>query len=39
VVLTSSQDPRLESPLEQMVEVAAYAERRLAERRPRKRRS
>jgi hypothetical protein len=38
VVLTSSQDPRLASPLEQMVEVAAYADRRLAECRPRKRR-
>lgn len=29
VVLRSSQDPRLEAPLEQLVEVAAYADRRL----------
>ncbi len=35
VVLRSSQDPRLEAPLEQMVEVAAYADRRLTERPPR----
>ncbi|MGH9380496.1 MAG: ATP-binding protein [Thermoanaerobaculia bacterium] len=35
VVLRSSQDPRLESPLEQLVEVAAYADRQLAGRRPR----
>ncbi len=35
VVLRSGQDPRLESPLEQMVEVAAYADRKLAERRRR----
>jgi hypothetical protein len=33
VVLRSSQDPRLEAPLEQLVEVAAYADRRLAGRR------
>ncbi len=38
VVLRSEQDPRLENPLEQMVEVAAYADRKLAERRRRKRR-
>jgi hypothetical protein len=38
VVLRSSQDPRLDEPLEQMVEVAAYADRRLAERPPRGRR-
>jgi hypothetical protein len=38
VVLRSSQDPRLEEPLEQMVEVAAYADRKLAERPPRGRR-
>ncbi|MGH7551113.1 MAG: ATP-binding protein [Gemmatimonadota bacterium] len=37
VVLRSGQDPRLEIPLEQMVEVAAYADRKLAQRRPRKR--
>ena len=37
VVLRSSQDPRLEAPLEQLVEVAAYADRRLAGRRPRPR--
>jgi Histidine kinase-, DNA gyrase B-, and HSP90-like ATPase len=30
VVLRSSQDPRLEGPLEQLVEIAAYADRRLA---------
>jgi hypothetical protein len=30
VVLRSSQDPRLEAPLEQLVEVAAYADRQLA---------
>jgi hypothetical protein len=34
VVLRSSQDPRLDKPLEQLVEVAAYADRNLAERRP-----
>jgi hypothetical protein len=34
VVLRSSQDPRLEEPLEQLVEVAAYAERRISERLP-----
>lgn len=33
VVLRSSQDPRLEKPLEQLVEVAAYADRNLSERR------
>jgi hypothetical protein len=38
VVLRSSQDPRLEAPLEQMVEVAAYADRKLTERAPRGRR-
>lgn len=35
VVLRSSQDPRLEDPLEQMVEIAAYADRKLTERHPR----
>lgn len=30
VVLRTSQDPRLEAPLEQLVEVAAYADRQLA---------
>ena len=30
VVLRSAQDPRLEAPLEQMVEVAAYADRNLS---------
>jgi hypothetical protein len=34
VVLRSSQDPRLEDPLEQLVEVAAYADRRISERPP-----
>jgi hypothetical protein len=34
VVLRSSQDPRLAEPLEQLVEVAAYAERRISERPP-----
>jgi hypothetical protein len=38
VVLRSSQDPRLEEPLEQLVEVAAYADRRLTEKPPRGRR-
>ncbi|MFQ5719856.1 MAG: ATP-binding protein [Acidobacteriota bacterium] len=33
VVLRSSQDPRLEKPLEQLVEVAAYADRNLASKR------
>jgi hypothetical protein len=37
VVLRSAQDPRLEAPLEQVVEVAAYADRRLGERVPRRR--
>jgi hypothetical protein len=37
IVLRSSQDPRLEDPLEQVVEVAAYADRRLSERPPRRR--
>jgi hypothetical protein len=32
VVLRSSQDPRLEEPLEQVVEVAAYADRKISER-------
>ena len=32
VVLRSGQDPRLEKPLEQLVEVAGYADRRLSER-------
>ena len=34
VVLRSSQDPRLEEPLEQLVEVAAYADRKISERPP-----
>jgi len=34
VVLRSSQDPRLEEPLEQVVEVAAYADRKISERPP-----
>ena len=38
VVLRSTQDPRLEQPLEQLAEVAAYADRRLADRRPGRRR-
>jgi hypothetical protein len=39
VVLRSSQDPRLDSPLEQVVEVAAFADRRITERQtPRRRR-
>lgn len=38
VVLRSSQDPRLEEPLEQLAEVAAYADRRLSDRRPGRRR-
>lgn len=33
VVLRSSQDPRLAAPLEQLVEIAAYADRNLAKRR------
>ena len=38
IVLRSSQDPRLEGPLEQLVEVAAYANRKLSDRRPGRRR-
>ncbi len=38
IVLRSSQDPRFEGPLEQLVEVAAYADRKLSERRPGRRR-
>jgi hypothetical protein len=34
IVLRSSQDPRLEAPLEQMIEVSAYADRKIAERPP-----
>ncbi|HEY7819662.1 MAG TPA: hypothetical protein VIG29_15685, partial [Vicinamibacteria bacterium] len=34
IVLRSTQDPRLEEPLERMVEVAAYAEARISERPP-----
>ncbi len=34
VVLRSSQDPRLEDPLEQVVEVASYADRKISERPP-----
>ena len=37
VVLRSSGDPRFEAPLEQLVEVAAYADRRLAATRGRRR--
>ncbi len=37
-VLRSTQDPRLTEPLEQMVEVAAYADRQLTEKPPRGRR-
>lgn len=37
VVLRSSHDPRLELPLEQLVEVAAYADRQLSGRRGAKR--
>ncbi|MCC7140757.1 MAG: ATP-binding protein [Candidatus Eisenbacteria bacterium] len=33
IVLRSSQDPRLEAPLEQMIEVAAFADRNLSKRR------
>ena len=36
VVLRSSQDPRLEAPLEQLVEIAAYADRQFATGRGRK---
>ena len=35
IVLRSTQDPRLTEPLEQMVEVAAYADRQLTEKPPR----
>lgn len=38
VLLRSRQDRRLEEPLEQMIEVAAYADRQLTERPPRGRR-
>ncbi|GMR23344.1 MAG: hypothetical protein BMS9Abin37_1764 [Acidobacteriota bacterium] len=38
IVLRSSQDPRLEEPLEQVIEVAAYADRQLTEKPPRGRR-
>ena len=38
IVLRSSQDPRLDEPLEQIVEVAAYADRQLTEKPPRGRR-
>jgi hypothetical protein len=34
IVLRSSQDPRLEEPLEQMVEVASYADGKISERAP-----
>jgi hypothetical protein len=34
VVLRSHQDPRLSEPLEQLVEVAGYADRKLAAKRP-----
>jgi hypothetical protein len=39
VVLRSSQDPRLDSPLEQVVEVAAFADRKITDRQSRRRRS
>ena len=39
IVLRSTQDRRLEAPLEQLVEVAAYADRQLGERRTRRRRT
>jgi hypothetical protein len=39
VVLRSSQDPRLDSPLEQVVEVAAFADRKIADRQSRRRRT
>ncbi len=38
IVLRSSQDPRLDEPLEQLVEIASYADRNLAGRRGRGRR-
>jgi len=38
VVLRSSQDARIESPLEQLVEVASYADRKLSDRKPSRRR-
>ena len=38
IVLRSTHDPRLAEPLEQMVEVASYADRQLTERPPRGRR-
>jgi hypothetical protein len=38
IVLRSSQDPRLANPLEQVVEVAAFADRRITERQTRRRR-
>ena len=38
IVLRSSQDPRLDEPLEQVIEVAAYADRQLTEKPPRGRR-
>jgi hypothetical protein len=34
IVLRSSRDPRLEEPLEQLVEVAAFADRKISERPP-----
>ncbi len=34
IVLRSSQDPRLEAPLEQLVEVAGYADRKISDRPP-----
>lgn len=39
VVLRSSQDPRLEEPLEQLVEISAYADRNLGPRSPGRRRT
>jgi hypothetical protein len=33
IVLRSSHDPRFDEPLEQLIEIAAYADRRLSERR------
>jgi hypothetical protein len=38
VVLRSSQDPRLENPLEQIVEIACFADRKITERQSRRRR-
>jgi hypothetical protein len=37
VVLRSSQDPRLENPLEQIAEIASFADRKITERQSRRR--